>query len=231
MDSGAVSQSAENGGNGGFGGGGGGYGSDDGDSALPGVSGFGGGTGGFVSGGGGAGLGGAIFNEAGTVVITNSTFTGNAARGGFNTGGQSSGGGLGGGLFNHNGTITVTNGTFSLNTAAQGGRGIYTLGAGTGARATINHTIIGQGDTNVSDLQTGVISGGSVTVSGAANLIRTITGATSLTGTLTGDPLLGPLNNNGGFPQTMAPQAGSPAIAAGIGAFPANRPQTITFAP
>ena len=35
-----------------------------------------------TGGGGGAGMGGAIFNEAGTVVITNSTFTANTASGG-----------------------------------------------------------------------------------------------------------------------------------------------------
>ncbi len=89
------------------------------------------GTGG---GGGGAGLGGAVFNEAGTVIITNSTFTGNTAgagsggRGRFGAKNGTAGKGLGGGVFNHNGTITVTNSTFSANTAAQGGRGIFNLG-------------------------------------------------------------------------------------------------------
>ena len=52
---------------------------------LPdGGGGYGGGTAGTdgLGGGGGAGMGGAVFNEAGTVVITNSTFTGNTASGG-----------------------------------------------------------------------------------------------------------------------------------------------------
>ena len=93
-----------------------------------GLGGFGGGNGVDNIGGGGAGMGGAVFNEAGTVVITNSTFTANTATGGTNTKGQSSGQGLGGGLFNHNGTITITNSTFSVNTAAQGGRDIFNFG-------------------------------------------------------------------------------------------------------
>src|SRR5581483_6771029 len=111
----------------------------------------------------------AVFNEGGTVFITNSTVTGNAASGGAGGAGGNftgfpgthgaAGQGLGGGLLHHNGTVTVTNSTFSLNTAAQGGRGIFTLGdsvtpttASTTATATINNTILGQSDTSVSDL-------------------------------------------------------------------------------
>jgi hypothetical protein len=116
----------KSGGAGGFGGGGGG---------IYGAAGYGGGEGGTrviaAGGGGGAGLGGAIFNEAGTVVITNSTLSGNTAVGG--AGGLSAvngaaGKGLGGGLFNHNGVITVTGSTFSNNTAAQGGPVALNLG-------------------------------------------------------------------------------------------------------
>src|SRR5258708_312245 len=76
-----------NGGRGGFGGGGGAGGG----VATPGAGGYGGGHSGSTGiyddvlgngGGGGAGMGGAVFNEAGTVVITNSTFTLNTASGG-----------------------------------------------------------------------------------------------------------------------------------------------------
>ena len=84
------------GGAGGFGGGGGASA----ENGNFGLGGFGGGAGqanvlanGFIGGGGGAGMGGAIFNESGTVTITNSTLAGNTAVGGA---GANNGQGLGG---------------------------------------------------------------------------------------------------------------------------------------
>lgn len=233
-DDGSVSQSAESGGNGGFGGGGGGYGSDDNDSAKPGAGGLGAGTGGFASGGGGAGLGGAVFNNAGTVTITNSTFTGNAAKGGLNTGGNASGKGLGGGVFSRDGTITVANATFSGNTAAAGGRGVFLYGDGAAFTASIKKSIIGQSDTSVSDLAIDTSDTGSGNLSGTDNLIRSTTvfgSPLNFLNAQTGDPLLGALQDNGGVAPTMAPAAGSPIFGSEIGAVPANRPQTVTFAP
>jgi hypothetical protein len=116
---------------GGFGGGGGsigfgGFGGGGGDNAS---GGFGGGSGsggvGTDMGGGGAGLGGAIFNHRGTLTVVNSTFTANAARGGFGAtldDSTSAGGGLGAGgaIFNLNGTVTLTHATLDGNTAAGG---------------------------------------------------------------------------------------------------------------
>ncbi len=221
------------GGAGGFGGGGGGGVHS---AGAGGVSLYGGGAGGAGGGGykgvvggggggGGAGMGGAVFNEAGVVYITNSTFTANAAKGGAGgTWGHSTGSnglGLGSGLFNHNGSVTVTNSTFSLNTADQGGRDIFSLGdsvgnstASTTATATITHTILGQSDTTGQDF-TGTTAGtGTNTTSGTNNLIRTESGfAGSFS---TADPLLGALVPNGGPTQTMALLQGSPAIDAGL---------------
>ena len=230
--------STGNGGAGGFGGGGGG-------AVL-----FAGGPGGYLGGnggggsnsqtgggGGGAGMGGAVFNEAGTVVITNSTFTGNVAAGGGGGSGRfgakngTDGSARGGGLFNHNGAITVTNSTFSANTAAQGGRSILNFGdsqfnttASTTATATITYSILGQAvasgpELTQSRLLFGSATSGSATVSGGSNLIRVVnvsSGTNNLTGTLTTDPRLGPLQNNGGPTPTMALLTGSPAILAGI---------------
>jgi hypothetical protein len=56
--------------------------------------------------------GGGIINNAGTLIVTNSTFSGNSADR------------FGGGIFNNDGTATITNSTFSGNSAAQGG-GIF----------------------------------------------------------------------------------------------------------
>jgi CSLREA domain-containing protein len=57
--------------------------------------------------------GGGLFNNLGTVTITNSTFTNNTAEGDA------------GGLFNNLGTVTITNSTFSDNTADFDGGGLY----------------------------------------------------------------------------------------------------------
>jgi Bacterial Ig-like domain (group 3) len=217
-------------GGGGFGGGGGGGsggGAGAGGSGAGGGYGAGGGRkGGHGDGGaagGGAAMGGAVFSEAGTVVITNSTITGNTASGGaggaghtYGTAGQ--GLGLGGGLFNHNGTITITNSTFSANTVKNGdgsngnGRDVFNLGDGATATAKINNTILGQTDNSITDFVANVTSasGSATNTSGTNNLIRNTTtfGGTSNPA----DPLLAALASNGGPTQTMALMTGSPAI-------------------
>lgn len=128
---------------GGFGGGSGSGGSNPGQTTNA-ENGFGGGGGGAVqtgsqpggyggglstsnsfSGGGGAGLGGAIFNDGGTLFVTNSTIAFNTATGGaggaaFASGGAGGGAGFGGGIFNRSGTVTLTNATISRNTVAGG---------------------------------------------------------------------------------------------------------------
>ena len=55
-----------------------------------------------------AGNGGGIYNNGGTVTLTNSTFSANSAN-------------SGGGFYNYGGTVTLTNGTFSANSASTGG--------------------------------------------------------------------------------------------------------------
>jgi filamentous hemagglutinin family protein len=134
------------GGNGGFGAGGGGAGSSFDVLLIPGgTGGFGGGNGGShnvvldgvggAGGGAGAGMGGAVFNNGGTVGITNSTFSSNQVQGGNGgltpSGGSSQGGdggsGYGGAVFNNaSGTLTLTHNTFHNNQARGGmGGGIY----------------------------------------------------------------------------------------------------------
>jgi len=206
-----------NGGAGGLGGGGGGSGFGGGNG---GASRFGGGNGGNFSGssggaggggGGGGGLGGAVFNEGGTVRITNSTLGGNLAVGGA---GANSGSGHGGAVFNHNGSLTITSSTISGNTAGQGGRGIYNLGDGSTATATLDNTIIGQSDSLVSDFVGATINNGVSTTGGSNNIIRNSSGFDGI-GTITSDPLLNALASNGGATQTMAISTSSPAFNAG----------------
>ena len=240
--------------NGGFGGGGG-YGALGGSGGFGGGGGFGwdivGGNGGFSGGGagdggfggfgggneigGGAGLGGAVFNYGGTILITNSTLTGNAASGGT---GNNNGSGFGGAIFNLNGSFAALNVTIASNTAPQGGGAIYSLGDNgvatqsgpvlplTAATIVLNNTLLSgstDGTNAVADfIQNTNNSGngssfGSVASSGANNLIQTrAAGASDFAGAATtANPLLGALANNGGPTFTMALLPGSPAINAG----------------
>jgi FG-GAP-like repeat/Putative Ig domain len=213
---------------GGFGGGGGGAGNGNGDAGAGGLGGGGGGDGRFGAnasggfgagsgnnggGGGGAGMGGAIFNYAGTVSITNSTFTLNTAMGGAGGGEDDDGGGLGGAVFNYNGQLTLLNATISANTADDG-RGVYNLGNAGSALAVINNTILGQTDASVSDYMQSTINGGSTSSSGVGDLIVNNSG---FSGTIvsTLDPMLGGLANNDGYSQTLLPADDSPVLGAG----------------
>jgi Putative Ig domain len=263
----------KDGGSGGFGGGGGGGGF----TASPGQGGFGGGDGVGTSGGDGAGMGGAIFNyrntqvtttgtiTGGRVTITNSTLQGNNAVGGFVGNSATNAKGLGGGVFNFDGVLEVTNSTLAENYAPNDGGGIYSIDAGAGSpeadtflnntivansyRST-DHTLVSPSDVKIA------LNGGAVKIAGDWNLIGTSSIAANAINTiadmLTGDPKLGPLQYNGGWTNTMALQAGSPAIDFGfstaftffdqrgllrvgtrdIGAFESGAlfPQTISFA-
>ena len=221
---GILSSFGYSGGAGGFGGGGGGGG-------LGGPGGFAGGKGfgdRFDSlGGGGAGLGGAIFNNAGTATITNSTITGNIAMGGaagssstYTTAGQ----GLGGGVFNLNGTLNILNSTLSGNTAAQGGGAIYNLGStksGSGystgtATVTMSNSILANSTGGVTDF-----AGSGTQAFGAGNATNLVSNNNGFvgTGTITSmNPLLSALGSYGGPTKTLALLPGSPAINAGTNA-------------
>ena len=182
-----------NGGNGGFGGGGGGGGS----LSASGMPGFGGGVG-VAFGGGGAGLGGAIFNDAGTLSIRNSTLVGNSAAGG-NAHQIASGQGsaFGGAIFNYNGVLTLDASTLTDNTVQQGtggmagslgGTAVYSLGdgscntagsgasggnvcAGTTATLTMNMSVAARSQGSLKDVTLDRINGGASTASGAGNFI------------------------------------------------------------
>ncbi len=204
------------GGTGGFGGGGGGGGTKFGSAGSAGFGGGAGGGGGSVqqtggSGGGGAGLGGGIFANGGAITLNDDTFNDNSAIGGA---GANSGQGLGGAVFARNATLTALNDTFSGNTADQGARGVYLLGDGASASATISNTIIAQSDTAVTDFVASSLNGGTSSTSGVGNLIGSQTG---FSGTIvsSANPQLSPLAANGGPSETMAPSKTSPAVGAG----------------
>jgi hypothetical protein len=172
-----------------------------------------------------ASLGGGIVNS-GTLTISNSTVSGNAVSGvGYNGGVNHSGGagiynrgtlrinnstfngnsvlnaGTGGRIFN-SGSLTINNGTISGNGAASGG-GIYNNGTATFQNSIVANALSG-GNCSGSVISHGYnLSGdGTCNFEGTGDLNNT-------------NPLLGPLQNNGGPTPTTALLSGSPAIDSG----------------
>ena len=153
-----------------------------------------------------SGVGGGIyFYGSGSLTITNSTISGNAAI--FPPGSSSCGYGAAGGLFVY-GTVTITNTTITGNTAVASDGGIF------GEQVSLRNTIIAGNSAG-----TGNPDCGGTLISQGYNLVQDTSGCTitgDLTGNITGqDPLLGPLQNNGGPTFTHALLSGSPAIDTG----------------
>ena len=174
-----------------------------------------GGDGNSRFGGGGAALGGAIFNDSGSVVIRNSTFFGNTITRG-NGGGTGSAGAAdngadaGGAIFSVNGHLTVIDATFSgnLSTGSDAAITVVQLSAAAATSFLLDNTIIyGNGATDASGNPVGTqkecsIVGPNVTVNGAGNLIENNDNCPGLVSI--GNPLLGPLQLSRGFTPTMA---------------------------
>ena len=201
------------GGRGGLGGGGGAGPNGSIADGEPGAGGRFGGNANSSRGGGGAGLGGAIFNDRGTVVVRNSTFTGNTTRGGPGGGTGQSGAAQGGqdagaAIFSRNGQLVILNSTINGNPSVEGtGGGIYflqddlTIPSSFSLRNTI---VANNGSVDCS------VEGSSISSESVGNLIQNNGNCPGAT--LTGDPLLGPLQNNQGPTPTMAIGLTSPAL-------------------
>ncbi len=163
-------------------------------------------------------LGGGIFN-AGTLTVTGSTFSGNSApQGGgilnlstltvsdstlFGNTAATFGGGI-----SSSATLTVSNSTLSGNSATSSGGSIYVAGG----TCTLDSTIVAEdpGPAGSPDVSGTVTSLGN-------NLIGNTAGSSGWVDSdlQNVEPLLGPLQDNGGPTQTMALLPGSPAIDAG----------------
>ncbi|NEO86841.1 MAG: CHAT domain-containing protein [Spirulina sp. SIO3F2] len=152
-------------------------------------------------------------NSAETLAVINSTLSGNGALG--------TGGGIRSG-----GTVTLTNATIAFNTADSDGNGggngggVY-IGGGTYSNQFINSIVANNTDGSPAS-EVPDISANLSTSTVRHNLITSTNGISGLTltngvnGNIIGqDPLLGPLQNNGGTTQTHALLSGSPAINAG----------------
>lgn len=163
-------------------------------------------------GNGGSGLGGAIYNDGGHVTIRNATLSGNSTQVGT---GASGGNRFGGGVYGRNGSLAIYNSTITNNSATTG-RGVYVVGVGGTASASIYSSIIGSADLIAGyELFASFDSGGTIQIDGANNLIRKQNDFLSLA-VSTDDPLLEPLGANGGPTMTHALAVGSPAINQGV---------------
>ena len=138
-----------------------------------------------------AGYAGGAIGGCGRVDVWNSTFVNNSAE-------------VAGGALFSKGNLTVENSTFSGNSARSGAIGT-TDGFGP---TLLKNTIVAN---SVGALYSFDGNCYGPTTDGGGNLSYPDTKCPGINA----NPLLGPLQNNGGWTQTMAPGAGSPAIDAG----------------
>ncbi len=144
-----------------------------------------------------ASTGGGIRNNGGTLALNNSTISGNAVDGD------------GGGIY-HRGTLTLNSSTISGNAASYGG-GIY-LEVGDSGTTTLENTVFAGNIAGSGPDCSGSIGSAGYNLIGDTSGCDLTPGPGDLTNT---DPLLGPLQNNGGSTDTHALLSGSPAIDAG----------------
>ncbi len=153
-----------------------------------------------ISGNSAGDSGGGIYaSDLGDFTIVNSTISGNSA------------GTSGGGIYNFASSLNVANSTITGNSAGSGG-GIYNDGQFGVSAVEISNTIL-----NVGALGANIFNNLGTITSHGYNL-SSDDGGGYLTGPgdqINTDPLLGPLQNNGGPTFTHALLPGSPAIDAG----------------
>jgi hypothetical protein len=151
-----------------------------------------------ISGNSASDSGGGIANDYSFLAIINSTLSGNSA------------GNSGGGISNYSGGVQIANSTISGNSAGSGG-GISNV-AQYGALIELGNTILNAGAFGENIFN----NGGTVTSHGYN--VCSDDGGGYLNGPgdqINTEPLLGPLQNNGGLTFTHMPLPGSPAIDAG----------------
>jgi hypothetical protein len=176
--------------------------------------------------------GGGAHNRSGTLTVTNSTFSDNWAAAPHNVG---SGGAILNDAYDGNATLAVINSTFSSNRTYYLGGGIYN---DAGATLTVNNSTFSGNWGDI--LNAGSMTIGSTILNGVENLYNYGTvislgynlssydagGLLAAIGDrINTDPMLGPLQDNGGPTFTHAPLTGSPAIDAGKNFTSASRDQ------
>jgi hypothetical protein len=201
-------------------------------------------------------MGGAVFNDSGTLTVTNSTFTGNSALGGNAGSGAGNGSGFGGAIFNYSGTLSVTYGTLVRNSVAAGtggsggaadGGAIYSLNDDNCASGgntcptpspanspIVQSSILANSVGGALDLIVSAINGANTAGRGGTlNLIMNYdaTQFESFRVATSAEPRLSPLGYFGGWNATMAPNTGSPVVdlvACYLGTLPASDQRGVT---
>ena len=157
-------------------------------------------------------------DDINNLTLTNVTFSGNSAISATFLSGT------GGGMATISSNLILTNVTFSGNSATLnpnspsadgGGGGMYNGGN----NLTLKNTLIANSPSG-GDCVNSIISGSTLNAASSNNLIEDSANACGLSNGVSGniigsDPVLDALANNGGFTQTHALLAGSPAINAG----------------
>ena len=163
-----------------------------------------------ATGGAGDESGGGIYNAGGSATISNSTIAANIAQGTN---------GFGGGVFNQSGSVTLVSSTIALNSAAGAGGGV----ASTNGVFSVTDSIIAtnaatSATTNAPDAIGDYVSGGFNLIGDGDESASFAEGVNDDQVGSAGfllDPLLGPLQDNGGPTFTLALLPGSPAINTG----------------
>jgi hypothetical protein len=148
--------------------------------------------------------GGGIFNDQSTVSITNSTFSTNNVYS------------RGGGIYNGSGILKLAHTTLSGNSANSGGGGIYSDGSLCCGTLEIGNTIFNAGIDGAN-----IVTNSGTVISHGYNL-SSDNGGGALNGSgdqINTNPMLGPLQDNGGPTFTHELLSGSPAIDAGDPSF------------
>ena len=155
------------------------------------------------------GDGGGIYSARGATEISNSTISGNTS-----TGSNADGGGIA----TISGNVTLNSSTVTNNSSGGNGGGVYSQNSGASPLLTVQNSII------AGNIATGaandLLPDPTSTLDIDFSLIGDTTGSGVTAGTGTGNvldanPLLGPLQDNGGPTHTHALLAGSPALDAG----------------
>ncbi|MEP7359057.1 MAG: choice-of-anchor Q domain-containing protein, partial [Anaerolineales bacterium] len=155
-------------------------------------------------------IGGGIENDTGRVTLTNATLSGNTAS-------------SGGGFDSYHARSTLSFVTLSGNTGTTSGGGLRQTGSVAGQGITLTATIMNAGAQGANCVVAGSgvysITSSNYNLSSDASCSAYLLKPQDLNST---NPLLGPLQNNGGFTPTHLPGALSPAIDSAGGACPAT---------
>jgi hypothetical protein len=149
------------------------------------------------------GKGGGIFSRYGGLYLTNTTLAGNVASI------------YGGGIYVMRNTVPIalTHATIAANSAGQRGGGVM-IGTSDAASVASDASLFANTEASQGGGENIAVTIGDITISGDGNLLFSggLVNVSFANAPVSGDPLLGPLQDNGGATSTMSPGIGGAAI-------------------